>query len=372
MRAGTMRSSISRGRSVHGLDMRAGQDSVALQRAFEGCLMGCAVGDSIALPYEGLSRRRVAKLLKVPVSHRLIFGNGMVSDDTDHTVFVAQSLMAGRQDVGRFRSALAWRLRLWFATLPAGIGFATLRSIVLLWLGVPPTKSGVRSAGNGPSMRSAIIGCFWHHDAEARRRYVEASTYVTHRDKVALAGASAVAEIAARLAGRQWVAKPALDELETCLRGVSAEPDWQSTVTTIRTVCEGSDPLDAASAHFGPTGVSGYTLHSVPFAIVAWYVCFRDFRATVEAAIRAGGDTDTIAAIAGALSGISVGSEGIPQRWIERLSDWPHGTSYLRKLAAQLALKQGRAAFRIGLFPRSPMFIGVILSHGVRRLFPPY
>jgi ADP-ribosyl-[dinitrogen reductase] hydrolase len=352
--------------------MRSDQDNVAFQRVLEGCLMGCAVGDSIALPYEGLSRRRVAKMLKAPISHRLLFGNGMVSDDTDHTVFVAQSLMVGRDDVGRFRKALAWRLRLWFATLPAGIGLATLRSIVLLWLGVPPTKSGVRSAGNGPSMRSAIIGCFWHDNAEARRHYVEASTFITHRDPVALAGASAVAEIAARLAGKVWATKPTLEELEACLRGVSAEPGWQEAAAKIRVACESSDPLESASAQFGPRGVSGYTLHSVPFAIVAWYVCFGDFRATVEATIRAGGDTDTMAAIAGAVAGISVGLVGIPKDWVGRLSDAPHGTRYLQKIAAQLVSGQRTAMFRFGLFPRSPLFIAVILSHGVRRLLPPY
>ena len=45
--------------------------------------------------------------------------------------------------------------------LPAGIGLATLRSILKLWLFVPGRWRGVYSAGNGPAMRSALLGvCF--------------------------------------------------------------------------------------------------------------------------------------------------------------------------------------------------------------------
>lgn len=48
-----------------------------------GSLLGTAVGDAIGLPYEGLSRRRALKLLGKPTKHRLFFGKGMVSDDTE-------------------------------------------------------------------------------------------------------------------------------------------------------------------------------------------------------------------------------------------------------------------------------------------------
>jgi hypothetical protein len=49
-----------------------------------GTLLGTAVGDAIGLPFEGLSRRRVQRLLREPLGHQLFFGRGMVSDDTEH------------------------------------------------------------------------------------------------------------------------------------------------------------------------------------------------------------------------------------------------------------------------------------------------
>jgi hypothetical protein len=44
---------------------------------------------------------------------------------------------------------LARRLRGWLAAMPAAVGFGTLRAILKLWMGFPPSRSGVRSAGNG-------------------------------------------------------------------------------------------------------------------------------------------------------------------------------------------------------------------------------
>lgn len=123
-----------------------------------GCLLGTAVGDAIGLPFEGLWPARIRKWLKRDLNHRFVLGHGMLSDDTDHTVFVAQALAAYPDDIDAFVRLLAWKFRLWLLCLPAGIGLATLRSIMRLWFGLPPTRSGVFSAGNGPAMRSAVIG----------------------------------------------------------------------------------------------------------------------------------------------------------------------------------------------------------------------
>ncbi len=346
----------------------------SMRDSLAGCLIGCAVGDSVGLPYEGLSKQRVSRWVTSPLSHGLVFDRGMVSDDTDHTVFVAQSLVVARGDAGLFSKALAVRLRLWLASLPAGIGFATLRSILLLCVGVPPQRSGVRSGGNGPSMRSAIIGCYFAADANKRREFVEASTFITHRDPIALAGANAIAEVASKLTNQEWSQRPSLPEFETCLRIVSTESLWQQAVGKICEACRSEQPMHIATQHFGQNGVSGYTLHSVPFALVAWYVYFRDYQATIDAIVRAGGDTDTVGAMAGALSGITVGQSGIPEGWVSGIIDWPHSVYYLDALAGLLAgdANGAKVGFRFGLFLRSPIFMAIVLSHGLRRSLPPY
>ena len=342
-------------------------------RAFIGCLWGCAVGDAIGLPYEGLSVRRVRRFARLPLRHRFVLGRGMVSDDTDHTVFVAQALLRSGGDPARFQAALAWRLRLWLLCLPAGIGLATLRSILRLWLGLRP--SGVFSAGNGPAMRSAILGVYFAHDAAARRAHVEASTRLTHTDPLALSGALAVAEIAARLASGEWMERPAAAELAAMLQGLPSQTEWQEAVQAIQQCCEAADPLAAAINHFGSRqGVTGYVLRSVPFAIVAWYHHFGDYRATIETITQAGGDVDTVASIAGALAGIQTGPEGIPEAWRTGLVDWPHSLGYLQRLAAALADPAApvTTTFSPFLFVRGVVFTLLVLAHGLRRLLPPY
>jgi ADP-ribosyl-[dinitrogen reductase] hydrolase len=47
------------------------------------------------------------------------------------------------------------------------------------------------------------------------------------------------------------------------------------------------------------------------------------YEATVQRAIAIGGDTDTIAAIAGGLAGAMYGASAIPAEWIKVLHGWP-------------------------------------------------
>ena len=76
-----------------------------------GCLLGTAVGDALGLPYEGVSRRRLNRLLGSPDRHRFMLGRGMVSDDTEHTCIVAQSLITSNFDIDIFTKDFARRLR---------------------------------------------------------------------------------------------------------------------------------------------------------------------------------------------------------------------------------------------------------------------
>ncbi|HEY9649274.1 MAG TPA: ADP-ribosylglycohydrolase family protein, partial [Coleofasciculaceae cyanobacterium] len=160
--------------------------------ALVGCLLGTAVGDAIGLPCEGLTKRRQRCLYPQLNRHHFLLGKGMVSDDTEHTCMVAQSLIVASGEVETFTNALAWRLCFWLLGVPAGIGYATLKAIVKLWLGFKPPQSGIFSAGNGPAMRSAIIGVCYGHNPQKLRELVRASTWLTHTDPKAEFGALAV------------------------------------------------------------------------------------------------------------------------------------------------------------------------------------
>ncbi|MGA2244913.1 MAG: ADP-ribosylglycohydrolase family protein [Verrucomicrobiota bacterium] len=127
---------------------------------FTGLLLGTAVGDALGLPAENLSADKIRRRWRGQWRMRLLFGRGMVSDDTEHTLMVAQALLAQPKDATAFQRTLAWKFRFWFIGLPGGVGLATAKACLKLWIGFPPGKSAVNSAGSGPAMRSAILGAY--------------------------------------------------------------------------------------------------------------------------------------------------------------------------------------------------------------------
>lgn len=125
-----------------------------------GCLIGHAIGDMMGLPYENLSPRRIAK--KARFDRPMFFGGyGCGSDDTEHIGMTAEAIHYAKGDVATFRRRLASSLQRWFLAAPPGIGLATLRACLKLCLGVPVSRSGVPSAGNGPAMRAAILASWY-------------------------------------------------------------------------------------------------------------------------------------------------------------------------------------------------------------------
>ena len=341
-----------------------------------GCILGTAVGDTIGLPYEGLSRRRAAKLFGQPERHRFFFGRGMVSDDTEQTCMVAQSLIASGGDVDSFRRHLGWRFRFWLLGFPAGIGMATLRSTLRLWIGFGPHKSGVFSAGNGPAMRAAILGAAID-DPQSLRELVHASTRITHTDPKAEYGAFAVA-LAAQLARQHATADHFVDQLKSSL-GADGD-ELSSLIAGAVNSANDGQPTDSFADSLGLfKGVSGYVYHSVPVAIHASFVHKHDFRSAVAAVIQCGGDADSTGAIVGGIIGTAVGKEGIPSEWLDHLLEWPRSVSWMERLGVQVDssissdAKDRPIALPVwGLLPRNLFFLLVVLYHGFRRLFPPY
>ncbi|WP_164103535.1 ADP-ribosylglycohydrolase family protein [Candidatus Laterigemmans baculatus] len=345
--------------------------------AIAGCILGTAVGDALGLPYEGVSRDRAPRLLGPPARHRFLFGRGMISDDTEHTLMVAQSLIEAGDDVDDFARRLAWRLRWWILALPAGVGKATARSGIKLWLGASPTTAGVFSAGNGPAMRAAILGAVFD-DRDRLLRFAKASARLTHTDPKAEAGAIAVA-LAAQ-ASRAGMQDPNrfLQSLAECVGEEASE-----LVALVRQACESVSACESTRAFAASLGlekgVTGYTYHTVPVAIHAWLSHPTDYARAVTAVIECGGDADTTAAIVGGIVGSGVGREGIPKEWIDGLYEWPRSVRWMDRLAQQLAEFRSTSTPAkalsinpLAVLPRNLLFLAVVLFHGFRRLAPPY
>ncbi len=350
-----------------------------------GVILGTAVGDALGLPREGLSRQRAQRIFgAAPLRHRFVFGHGMVSDDTEHTCMLGQALLRSPDQVDTFARSLAWRLRLWLLGLPAGVGRATLQATLKLWLGLPPSRSGVWSAGNGPAMRAALLGVCLGNDPDRLRAYVRASSRLTHTDPQAERGAFLVA-LAAHCGALHG---PQGDRGESYLRQArealpDADDKLRGLLDKIENHLQREAPAIALADDLGlHRGISGYVYHSVPLALYCWLRHPEDFRQAIEEVIDLGGDTDSTGAIVGGISGATLGPAGIPKEWIDGLLEWPRSVAWMRRLAQRLAQQfpaQGQpmreeplSLFWPGLLLRNLLFLAMVLGHGFRRLLPPY
>ena len=350
-----------------------------LARALTGSMLGTAIGDALGLACEGLSPARQLKMFPSLDRYGFLFGIGMISDDTEHTVMAAQALIESGGDEAHFTRDFAWRLKGWLLALPAGVGMATGRAIIKLWLFIPPRWSGIRSAGNGPAMRAAVLGVAYGDDPDKLARLNRISARITHRDDRAEHGALTVA-IAARLSatGGTPITPRGFAQAMSALL-----PPDSATMAAIHAVLasldEGQSAGDFVAGLGSKNGVSGYMLHTLPAVLHVWLRHQDDYAGGVTEMIRLGGDADSTAAILGGIIGARVGREGLPPPLLAGLRDWPRSKTMIEKVARRLAhSRQTRTRMRevrsfIFATPlRNLLFLAVVLAHGFRRLLPPY
>ncbi len=339
-----------------------------------GLLWGAAIGDSLGLPAEGLSPQRARALLSGRWRQRFFLGKGMISDDTEHLVFVAQCLLRHPEDVDAFCRRLAWCLRGRSLGLPAGVGMASARACLRLLSGRSPKSSGVFSAGNGPAMRIAPIGAFFCRDPQALDAFVEGASRLTHTDPKAVTGARAIALLTAGIINNFGQTRPELGSFLELLGRAGDDLEWLELLGWLRHSLEGYETTQEFAVSLGlETGVTGYIYHTVPVVVHAVYRHWGDFEAGLTAILACGGDADTTGSIGGAILGAICGVQGLPKDWRAGLLDWPRGGRLLDDLANRLA-KGGKPVTYPwwGCLPRNLLFLSVVLFHGFRRLAPPY
>lgn len=327
----------------------------------EATLLGTAYGDALGLAAEGMSARAIARRFGAIDRFNLLGRRGFVSDDTEQSALVAQSLARHPDDLDAAARALRRSLLGWFLRLPWGVGLATLRACARIALGL--RRSGVNSAGNGAAMRAAVLGVALD-DPATRRAWSDRFAEVTHTDPRGVQGARFVAEVAALARG---AATPA-----EALRGALAvidEPSLREAVTRgVELAARGEAPAVAVES-LGNTGFVVHTVGLASFAFARWPDAPLD---AVRGVIACGGDTDSIGAIVGAWCGARHGGAWIPAEHLSRIHDGPFGPTHLRALARDLRARRGLTArySPLAAMARNLALYPVILGHGLRRLLP--
>ncbi|MCJ8313233.1 MAG: ADP-ribosylglycohydrolase family protein [Saccharospirillaceae bacterium] len=351
--------------------------------AITNSLLGLMVGDTLGLPYEGLSAQRIAKWNKRHLFNQsLLLGKGMVSDDSEHALITARSLCHSLC-ADSFGRSLGWGLRWWFMRIPAGMGLATGRALIKLCAGFSFRNSGVYSAGNGPAMRAPILGVVYGGDDQLLKKYVSTCTRITHTDPKAYIGALAIAKISYMSSQNNYKFadfKRSMDILLKDIEGQGIDEFWQFVGLIEKIESKGEQGIKELLVSLKlDKGVSGYIYHTLPFILALFFVYKKDFSAAISCAIRCGGDTDTTAAIIGGVIGAGINKEDIDKQWLENICDYPCNPTYVEKIANCLfdRIEQKRVVrcpwlFGPVLVLRNMFFLTVVLLHGFRRLLPPY
>jgi ADP-ribosylglycohydrolase len=331
-----------------------------------GALYGLAIGDALGMPTQMLSRaeivRRWGPLLPgfepAPPGHPIAGGMpaGTVTDDTEQAVLLARLLVKGRGTIDS--RVLAAALTEWERAMAERgsldlLGPSTKRAVAAILAGVPPQEAGAAGTTNGAAMRIAPVGIAvpvaLHNPtpdvmlSTLVDRAVMASS-VTHNTGIALAGAAAVAAaVSAGVSGATVAEATALGIQAARLaagRGhwvagadVAARIEWATSLVA------GQEQEVAANLIYRIVGTSLATQESVPAAFAVLAAVPADPWRACRTAASLGGDSDTIAAMTGAIAGACHGAGSFPPEAIAAIDAQGLG---LAALASELLVLRDR------------------------------
>jgi ADP-ribosyl-[dinitrogen reductase] hydrolase len=274
-----------------------------------GCVLGLALGDALGAPFEFRRREDIPDPL--PVFERGWMGlePGRWTDDTA----MARNLCRSLAEHGRLEPGDLVRRHLdWLATEPPDVGNLTRRVLSRIRDGVPDaaeryvSEQGPEvSAGNGSVMYCAPLGAFRAARPELLFDEAPALSAITHWDERCRSACLAVTLAAAAL-----------------VRGVDPRTAVEEAVGAVLDL-EGGEELEYLVAEAGRARPidgpdMGFTLFTAGIAL----------QVTAEAAsvedglgfvVALGGDTDTNAAVTGALLGALHGRGSLPATWLDML-----------------------------------------------------
>lgn len=279
-------------------------------------LTGLALGDALGMPAQTLSRNDirshygriegfVAPFDEHPVSHGL--KACQVTDDTEQTLLLAERLIGdpdGFDDAGWARDLLDWEAGIKAKGLSDLLGPSSRAAIDALLSGASPLETGRKGTTNGAAMRIAPVGIMVPATPERLVAKVFNTCRVTHNTGEAIAAASAVAMVVScGIEGRPFdrCLDPALSaaRLGQTFGNEIGERDMAGRIETALKLAENGTEEDLVSR----IGSSVASRESIPMAFGLLRLHENAPWDALLAAANIGDDTDTIAAIVGAMAG---------------------------------------------------------------------
>jgi ADP-ribosyl-[dinitrogen reductase] hydrolase len=278
-----------------------------------GAVLGLALGDALGAPFEFHRAEEIPDPIPAFEFQWLDLPPGSTTDDTAMARSLARSL--AERDGFDPHDLLARHVA-WLATDPPDAGMQTRRALSLVAPGRPPDEAARLvweqrgpevSAGNGSVMYCAPLGVAYAHRPEELHELAPTLSALTHWDARCRTAVTAVTLAVAAL-----------------VRGDAPREAVQGAIVAVEDR-EGAEELEflieAAGSRRRVDGPDmGFCLFTagVGLRAVLWE---GDAETSLRRVVAFGGDTDTNAAVAGALLGARHGLAGLPAAWLETLVD---------------------------------------------------
>lgn len=312
-------------------------DASLLERA-TGMLVGVAVGDALGMPTEFLTPETIREWYGAITALRAADARhphqalppGSVTDDTDHTLLLADLLIEHGTVEPR---SWAERLLAW-GTSPRVVanrfvGPSTLKTLEALKVGAPLESVPRGGTSCGAAMRVAPLAIAFE-DRDRLEAEVVRSCSVSHFTRTAISGAMAMAfALSAALEPDADADVVAGAAKEGALRGLE-HGDWHWTppidrrIGHVMTWARTLERASVVSNLFDLIGVDMYADQLVPAAIALAALADGDPNDAMTMAANLGGDSDTLASMTGSICGALRGVSAFDPAWraqVERVND---------------------------------------------------
>jgi ADP-ribosyl-[dinitrogen reductase] hydrolase len=277
-----------------------------------GSILGLALGDALGAPFEF----RRARTVPDPISAFELPWMGSPPGSTTDDTAMARNLWRSLIETGGTLDPddVLRRHLEWLATSPPDVGNLT-RSVLTAWRdGVPDAareflerRGPEVSAGNGSVMYCAPLGAAYAARPQELHQAAPSLSAITHADdRCATACLAVTLTVAALVRG---------EDGERAVRRALADVDGKAGAEELEYLVGGAGierPID------GPD--QGFVFFTAGVAMRAAGES-KPFEAGLREVVALGGDTDTNAAVAGALLGALHGTGALPGVWLERLAD---------------------------------------------------
>lgn len=265
-----------------------------LRGRFQGCLLGLAIGDALGGKFEAQTAEAIRACF--PTAQALIdypTEEIWYTDDTQMAIGVAETLVAHGAIVEEHLC------QAFVANYVPSRGYGRGARAVLETMGDGKDYRQVAeryfpggSYGNGAAMRVAPVGLLFRDDRHQLWEQARLSALPTHLHPLGIEGAQLLA-LAVAFATNQESFDRAVFLSE--LLSACQSPEYRAKIEEAEAIQSAED--------LGKLGNRIEALHSVPTAIASFALTPESFEETIANVIFLGGDTDTLAAMAGAVSG---------------------------------------------------------------------